>query len=187
MVAIETVYLPDTLPLSMIGPLLVNGALTSAAFSLLAAWLWGKLPAQAPSEKVARTQSPWSYLWRFPLVAILWGFVFVLFGAVVFLGIAGALAPAELANYTNLDMPAWVLPFQLLRGMLWALLALPAARMLTGSRWKVGLLVGLAFTVLMAGNMLMSTSLPVGLLTAHLAELGGESFVFGLLVGLLLS
>jgi hypothetical protein len=62
-----------------------------------------------------------------------------LFGALVFIPLAGRLGPAALEEYTNLEMPAWILPFQVLRGMLWVALTLPVIRMMKGRWWEIGL------------------------------------------------
>lgn len=113
--------------------------------------------------------------------------LFVLFGAFVFLPLAGRLAPADLEEYTDLEMPVWVLPFQALRGVLWAALALPVIRMMKGRRREIGLAVALLFSVLMGTNLLRPTELPAGLQVAHLVEVFGESFAFGWIVVALLS
>jgi hypothetical protein len=85
--------------------------------------------------------------------------LFILFGASVFLPLARRLAPADLEEYSNLEMPIWVLPFQALRGVPWAA-ALPAIRMMKGRWWETELAVALLFSVLMGANLLRPTGLP---------------------------
>ncbi|MDF1514942.1 MAG: hypothetical protein P1S60_14120 [Anaerolineae bacterium] len=186
MVAVEAVYLPDTLPLDIVLPLLVNGGMTAALFSGVAVLVWGRghLQAVTPDKGVSVSWAPWTG--KFVLIGVSWTILFVVFGALVFLPLAEMLAPEALAVYTNLDMPAWVLPFQLVRGMLWAALVLPLLLLMRGSRWATALTTGLLFAVPMGTNLLRATSLPIGLLLAHPVEVLGENFIFGWLVARIL-
>jgi hypothetical protein len=196
MVAIEAVYLPDALSLDLVVRLVVNGGITAAIFSVLAVLIHGQISGSEkaqgsspqPTIPLNYTQSlPWaSYIGRLALLGLSWTVLFVLSGVFVFLPLARCLAPADLATYTSLEMPAWVLPFQALRGMLWSALTLPAIRMMKGRRWETGLAVALLFSVLMGANLLGPTGLPTGLQAAHFVEVLGESFIFGwIVVGLL--
>jgi hypothetical protein len=112
--------------------------------------------------------------------------LYVFFGACVFLPLARRLAPDALAAYAALDLPAWVLAFQIVRGILWAALTVPVIRMMKGRWWEVGLAVSLLYAVLMGANLLRPTGLPVGLQMAHLAEVTGANLCFGWIVGGLL-
>ena len=61
MVAIEGVYLPDTLPLDLVIHLLVNGALTAAVFSPVAVLLHDRMKPEEESEETnLRLDMPWS-------------------------------------------------------------------------------------------------------------------------------
>jgi hypothetical protein len=61
MVAIERVYLPDTLPLDLVIHLLVNGALTAAVFSPVAVLLHDRMKPEEESEETnLRLVMPWS-------------------------------------------------------------------------------------------------------------------------------
>jgi hypothetical protein len=184
MVAIEAVYLPETLPPDLVVRLIVNGAITTIVFSVLAVLVHTRTERGEEFENAGyRVTMPWTqWVWRLAVIGLSWAVLFVLFGALVFLPLAGRLAPDALADYANLEMPAWVLPFQAVRGMLWAVLALPVIRMMNGSRGEVGLAVALLFAVLMGANLLRPAGLPVGLQVAHFVEVFGENFVFGWIV-----
>ena len=121
------------------------------------------------------------WVWKLALIGFSWVVLFILFGALVFLPLAGRLAPAALEEYTNMEMPAWTLPFQALRAVLWAALTLPVIRMMRGRWWETGLAVALLFSVLMGANLLRPAGLPVGLQVAHL-EVFGENLLFGWIV-----
>jgi hypothetical protein len=116
------------------------------------------------------------------LIGFSWGVLLILFGALVFLPLTGRLDPAALEEYTNMEMPAWILPFQALRAVLWAALTLPVIRMMKGRWWEAGLAVALLFSVLMGANLLRPTGLPVGLQVAHLVEVFGENLLFGWII-----
>jgi hypothetical protein len=125
------------------------------------------------------------YVWRLPIAGVCYAILYVLFGACVFLPIASQLAPEALAAY-NIELPAWVLPFQVLRAMLWALLTLPVMKMLMDRKIKVGLTISLLYAVLMGANLLRATDLPFGLRLAHLMKVTGANFCFGWIVTALL-
>ena len=208
MIAIEAVYLPEALPLDLVVRLVVNGAITAAVFSSLAVLIHGRMNGvlspvlspveglskgggEEPQEANRRLVMPWTqWVWKLALIGFSWVFLFILFGALVFLPLAGRLAPAALEEYTNMEMPAWILPFQALRAVLWAALTLPVIRMMRepalslpkGRWWETGLAVALLFSVLMGGNLLRPTGLPVGLQVAHLVEVFGENLLFGWIV-----
>lgn len=184
MVAIETVYLPEALPPDLVVRLVVNGAITAAVFSSLAVLIHGRMKGDEDSQEPNRRLiMPWTqWIWKLVLIGVVWAFLFVLFGALVFMPLAGRLAPAALEEYSNLEMPAWVLPFQVLRGMFWAALTLPMFRMMKGRWWEIGLAVALLFSVLMGANLLRPTRLPIGLQMAHFIEVFGANFIFGWIV-----
>ncbi len=200
LVTIEAVYLPEALPPDLVTRLVVNGAITAAVFSAVAVLIHGRMRGDEGFEEINRRLiMPWTqWIWRLALIAFSWVFLFILFGALVFLPLAGHLAPDALQDYTNLEMPAWILPFQMVRALVWAALTLPVIRMMKepallpvqsfpedlpkGRWWETGLVVALLFSVLMGANLLRPTGLPVGLQIAHFVEVFGENFLFGWIV-----
>jgi hypothetical protein len=188
MVAIEGGYLRDALPPDLVLHLLVNGAITAAILSPVAVLLHGRMkPAKGSRQTSSRLIMPWNqWLWRLTLIAFSWAVLFVVFGALVYLPLARSLDPAALQASASSDLPRWVLPFQMLRALLWTALTLPVIRVMKGSWWETGLVVALLFSVLMGSSLLMPTDMPTGLQLAHLIEVSGEAFVFGwIVVGLL--
>ncbi|MEJ2734700.1 MAG: hypothetical protein P8189_14225 [Anaerolineae bacterium] len=188
MVAIEAVYLPEVLPADLVRHLLINGAITAAIFSPMAVLIHGRMGSTGePEQTNLRLMMPWyQWLWRCALIAFSWAVIFAVFGALIYLPLAEALDPAALQASASPDLPAWVLPFQMIRALLWIALTLPVIRMMKGSWWETGLIVALLFSVLMGSNLLMPTDMSTGLQFAHLIEVSGEAFVFGwIVVGLL--
>ena len=183
MVAIEAVYLPETLPSEIVVPLVVNGAITSLLFDFVVVLIWGKMHGSVSINIQTVCQwSWWRWILKFLLVGFLWSFLFVFFGGLVFLPLAQLLAAHALADYANMNMPVWVLPFQFLRGMIWAGLTIPLIGQTVGTKWQNALRVGGAFAVLMGTNLLLASEIPFGLRIAHLVEVSGENFIYGALI-----
>jgi len=196
---IETVvflrYLVDVVPAEMIPRLFLHGAITAAIFSPLAVLILGRMkesadagmPDQRPAASLDYGQDrPWGgWAWRLALVAVIYVVVYIGFGALVFKPLAGA---AFQQYYGNLRLPGWILPFQALRGLMWAALALPVIWMMKGRRWEAGLAVALLFSVLMASNLLVPTDImPNAIRMAHLVEVASSNFLFGWIVVWLLA
>jgi hypothetical protein len=188
MVAIEGVYLPDELPPHLVRHLLVNGAITAAILSPVAVLIHGRMkPTQELEGPNLRLIMSWSqWLWRLAVIAFSWAVLFVFFGALVYLPLAHALDPTALQALVSPDLPSWVLPFQMIRALLWTVLTLPVIRMMKGNWWETGFGTALLFSVLLGSNLLMPTGMPAGLQLAHLIEVCGEAFVFGWIVVALL-
>ncbi len=183
-VVVETIYLPDVLPLAWVPGLLVNGGVTALLLALAAVWLnerWAGAANVLPWFS-------WSTLsWRRWLTTgLLWMVLFVATGLLVFQPVARALdraaADAYLADFTP-ENPMLILAFQAGRGLLWALLAWPFLNSLRGSAWRRGLILGLLFAGLMGSSQLQAIDLlPDAIWPGHLAEVVVENFLFGLVV-----
>lgn len=185
---LEAAYLPMLRPLTL--PLLVNGLVASSLFVVIAVLVWnsGNVSRdEVPQFSLNWRKSWFQWVWKLPLSALVWMVLFVAFGALVFLNIAGYFDPQALANYSNLDMPSWVLAFQGLRALIWLGLTLPMIVQLNGTKLQVAGLVASVFAGWIGSNLIMALDLPAGLRFAHLMEVGGESFVFGFVVILLLA
>jgi hypothetical protein len=81
----------------------------------------------------------------------------------------------------------WLFPFQVLRGLLWTLLALPIIRMLRGHRFEKAVVVGLLFTVVTSQLLLPNPLMPYEVRMRHLVETASSNFLFGCIVVWLLN
>lgn len=183
---IETVvflqYLEDIMPVEETPKLFLNGAITAALFSPLAVLIHGKMKgAEESQEPIRRLVMPWTErLWKLILVAVIYMIVYISFGMFVFKPLAGE---AFQEYYANLELPAWILPFQMVRGMIWTALALPVIRMMKGGWWEAGLAVALLFSVLMGSLLLVPTEfMPRTIRLSHFVEVTSSNFLFGWIV-----
>ena len=81
----------------------------------------------------------------------------------------------------------WLFPFQLLRGLLWTLLALPIIRMLRGQRLEKAVVVGLLFAIVTSQLLLPNPLMPYEVRMRHLVETASSNFFFGCIVVWLLN
>lgn len=164
----------------------VDTLFIAAVFSLVAVPLLGKWrPSTDPNGPNRRLLMPWySWLWKLILIAVIYVIIYIVFGAFVFRPLAGE---AFTEFYGDIELPAWFLPFQMLRGLIWAALAMPVIRMMKGRWWEAGLAVSLLFSVLM-GLLLLPPNpyIPDPVRLAHLIEVSTSNFLFGCIVVALL-
>jgi hypothetical protein len=178
-------YLVDIVPQELPVLLLINGFAVALIFAPLAVLIWGKFKNnEIYSEPVMPVWSK-DLSWKLVVIGAIYVFIYILFGMFVFRTLAGA---AFDAYYTNLQMPAWILPFQFVRGIIWALIALPVIRMVNGPTWQKGLIVALLFSLIMGALLLTpSNVMPEKIRLSHLVEVSSSNFVFGWMVVLLLN
>lgn len=188
---IETVvflnYFVDIIPVEMLPKLFIHGAISAALFSPLAVLIYGRMRGDEESQEPnRRLVMPWTeWVWKLILIAVIYVVIYISFGAFVFRPLAGE---AFQEYYADLQLPAWILPFQMVRAMIWTALALPVIRMMKGSWWEAGLAVALLFSVLMGSLLLVPTEfMPDRIRMAHLVEVSSSNFLFGWIVVWLLN
>ncbi len=114
------------------------------------------------------------------LIGVIYVFIYFAFGAFVAMPLGGE-AFQEL--YGELQMPVWFFPFQIVRGMIFAALAIPLVQMMRGRLWEPALAVALLFSVLMAGLLLPPNQyLPDQVRMAHIVEVSTSNLLFGWIV-----
>lgn len=183
LVGIEAVYLSDVLPPAVARALFVNGLIVAAVFAPAAVWL---LPAgtgdgrQAEGLVFAPKTTP-AWLGKLLLAGVIYLVLFIAGGLLLFTPLANALDAAGAAAYTaGFEAPAWLPLFVAARGMLWALLALPAVGGFGERSWGAGLALGLVFALLMANNLLFPGEIAPAIRAAHYVELFVENLLYGL-------
>ncbi|MDD5334706.1 MAG: hypothetical protein PHS32_13300 [Rhodoferax sp.] len=196
---IETAVFVTRLPAGMLPRLFLMGALIAAPFSALAVLVLGKRKAEADDDQELNPRllmpAP-QWAWRLAALALAYLIVYFTFGYFI-----AWRNPAVPAYYGGVDEGSflarmsvvltdtfWLIPFQILRALLWVAIALPVVRMTKG-RWpETALMVGLLFAVLMSAQLLLPNPyMPEAVRMAHLRETASSNFIFGCLVGWLLT
>ena len=188
---IETVvflqYLEDVVPVEETPRLFLDGAITAALFSPSAVLIHGKMRGSEESQEPnRRLVMPWvEWGWKLIVIAVVYVFIYISFGMFVAVPLAG---DAFQEYYADLQLPAWILPFQMVRAMIWTAIALPVIRMMKGRWWEAGLAVGLLFSALMGSLLLIPTEfMPEAIRLAHFVEVTSSNFLFGWIVAWLLN
>lgn len=192
MAQIESVVF-NILPPGMLPRLFVMGILVTAPFSVLAVIVLGKRkadPATTPEPSVRLRMPPTEWAWKLAVIAVAYMVIYSTFGYFI-----AWKNPAVQAYYGGIDegdfvahlkvvltVTPWLEPFQAMRGILWALLALPVIRMMKGNWQETAIAVGLIFAVLMNSQLLLPTPLmPEAVRMTHLVETASSNFIFGCL------
>lgn len=81
-------------------------------------------------------------------------------------------------------MPDWILQFQMLRGILWAIVTVPIIISFKGSVWELRVSIALTFVIFVAGLLLIPNEVMIPqIFIAHFIELAiGHCIVFGLIM-----
>lgn len=195
---IESAVFITRLPPGILPRLFLMGALIAAPFSVLAVSILGKLRARTVdtenNQRLIMPASEWS--WKLGVIAIAYVILYFTFGYYIawrnpavreyYNGTDPGSFFAQFGNVLR-DTP-WLVPFQVLRAMLWTLIALPVVRMMKGSRPETALAIALLFSVVMNSQLLLPNPyMPDAVRMAHLVETALSNFIFGFLIGWLLS
>jgi hypothetical protein len=195
---IESAVFITRLPSGMLPRLFLMGALIAAPFSVLAVLILGKRKADTVSGELnTRLVMPTSeWAWKLAVIALAYLILYFTFGYFV-----AWRNPAVREYYGGIDEGSffahmgtvlgntfWLIPFQILRAMFWAVIALPVIRMMKGQWQETALAIGLLFAVLMNAQLLLPNPyMPEAVRITHLMETASSNFIFGLLVGWLLT
>lgn len=179
-------YLVSVVPAEMVPRFFLQGLLTALLFSFFLLAIHGKLLRKKRFTEVSPTIAPRKWLpAKLLALSLLYAAFYLSFGLFVFRPLA---AQAFQEFYAGLELPAWILPFQVLRGLAFAAIALLITRLVTGKRWEKALLSALLFSVLMGFLLLLPNPyMPQEIRLAHFVEVTSSNFLFGWLAGWWLS
>ncbi|HER24451.1 MAG TPA: hypothetical protein ENO17_05345 [Candidatus Atribacteria bacterium] len=175
-------HLVDIIPTKDTFSLFFNGAVRAAILAPLIVVTHGKyFRTEEGIEQIVKiAMNIRQWIVKLSLVALIYTIIYILFGALVFKPLAGA---AFDEYYAGLQMPPWIIPFQLIRGILFAFLAFPVISMLKGSFRETGWTVSLLFSVLLASLVLPPNEfMPPTIRFPHMIELFTSMFLFGWIV-----
>lgn len=195
---IESAVFITRLPAGMLPRLFLMGILFAAPFSALAVLILGKRKATdldvAENSRLVMPRSEWA--WKLAVIAVAYVILYFTFGYFIawknpaVREYYGGTDPggflAQMGTVVR-DTP-WLIPFQILRAMLWTLLALPVVRSLKGQWQETALSVGFLFAILMSALLLLPNPyMPESVRMSHLVETASSNFIFGALIGWLLT
>jgi hypothetical protein len=195
---IESAVFVTRLPSGMLPRLFFMGALIAAPYAVLAVLILGKRKADIantePNSRLVMPTKEWT--WKLTVIAIAYLILYFTFGYFI-----AWQNPAVREYYGGMDEGGffaqmgtvlgntfWLIPFQILRAMLWVAIALPVIRMMKGQWQETALALGLLFAVLMNAQLLLPNPyMPEAVRMAHLIETASSNFIFGFLIGWLLA
>ena len=195
---IESAVFLTRLPRGLLPRLFLMGFLIAAPFSALAVLILGKRKGGSVEiqrkPRLARPASEWA--WKLAVIALAYLILYFTFGYFI-----AWRHPAVLEYYSGIDEGSfwahmrtvlrdtpWLIPFQIVRAMLWVALALPVIAMLKGERRETALAIGLLFAVVMNARLLLPNPyMPDPVRMAHLVETASSNFIFGVFIGWLLT
>lgn len=194
----ESAVFLTQLPAGMVPRLFLMGLLIAAPYSALAVIILGKRqnpPADEPEAALPSVPLS-SWPWRLALIAVAYVILYFTFGYFIawrnpavqqyYGGTDSGSFFAQMQTVVR-DRP-WLVPFQVLRALCWVVLALPIVWMLKGGRREIALALGFTFAVLMNAQLLLPNPyMPEAVRMAHLVETASSNFIFGVLVGWLLT
>ena len=189
---IETAVFVTQLPPGMLSRIILSGLLLSLIFSVIAVVILGRYKPQEAVEAIPRLRLvPVQWFMRLTVIGICYVVIYFAFGYFI-----AWQSPAVRAYYHGADPGSfiaqlgvvfretrWLFPLQFLRGVLWALIALPVIRMLKSRQWETALAVALCFAICTSSQLLIPNPLmPYEVRMAHLLETSTSNFLFGLVV-----
>lgn len=193
----ESAVFLNRLPPGTLPRLFLMGAIVAAPFSVLAVLILGKRKAGAlDPERSSRLVMPaGEWAWKLAVIALVYLILYFTFGYFI-----AWKNPAVPEYYGSTDPGSFfaqmgtvlrntplLVPFQVLRAMLWVALALPVIRMLKG-RWpETAIALGSLFAVMTAPLLLPNPYMPEAVRMAHLVETASSTLIFGVFVGWLLT
>jgi len=171
------------------------GALIAVPFSLLAVPILGKARGADNPETNSRLQmTPGEWIWKLTVIAAVYVILYFTFGYFV-----AWQNPAVREYYGGVDNgflsqmgsvlrdTPWLVPFQILRALCWAAIAVPVVKMLKGGWLEASLTLALLFSVLMNAQLLLPNPyMPETVRMSHLVETASSNFIFGMVIGWLL-
>jgi len=193
---IETFYFNRSLQLATIEfvSIVVAGVIRAVVFAPLAVFIFGKL--RKSGQPVANKSSIPLHVWGLRLIAlaVLYVILYFLFGYFVawqweetrlFYSGTTAIQPF-LDHFRGLfSTQPDILPFQLLRGALWTVLAIAIVRMMKAKRWEASLAVALIFAGLLSSGigLFPNPYMPDMVRQSHFFELLSSMLLFGGIAG----
>jgi len=197
---IETWYFLSGISVSeaLLPRLFIMGLPVALLYIPLAVLLMGKMKADSEPAVHLEAIKPFNYyVFKPVLIALAYVVLYWCAGYFIawqnpalraFYGSPGEALPFAVHTVNTLRNEPLLFPFQALRGLLWALFALPVIYGSKWSRWATALLVALFFSIPQnTGHIMANPLMPMASIRmSHMIETVSSTFIFGIIVALLL-
>lgn len=198
MTQIETLYFNDAVNMApaMLRDVILSGAFRALIFAPLAVLIFNKWKANTDEHpNISRQIGLWKPI---GILAAVYVAVYLFFGywvawqweaiRVYYTG-TSEIQPffTHMANLFFFQ-DTLLVPFQFIRGVLWAFLALLLVWMIPGKRWEISLATGVTFAILISLplGLFPNPYMPVLVREAHFYELVSSMLFFGFIAGWML-
>lgn len=193
---IETWYFLSSLTVSdeLLVQLFLMGMPVSFLLIPLAVWIVGKQRITSNnSNKFMQSIPSNQWIWKLAVIAIIYVILYWTAGYYIawqnpelraFYGSPGEISPFFEHTSTTFQNDPELLRFQLFRGVLWAVCAIPIIRASGVNVWWTALLVGLFLSVPQnVGHLLANPLIPdASVRMSHMIETASSTFLFGLII-----
>jgi hypothetical protein len=194
---IETLWFNKALglPMNLIYALFAGGLITAVLFSPLAVWTMNGFKPSAAERITLRQPGMKNLIFRvtilvvlvYPLLYFLAGYFIAWQFEPVRMQYSGSPEMKSFWEMMQLNIVNGLWVWQIVRGLLWLLIAWPVLVMVRGGSLSKGIIIGLLFAVLMnAQHLLPNPYMPRIMQLAHGIETASSNFLWGLAVAWLL-
>lgn len=193
---LESAVFITRLPPGMVPRLFLMGLVMAAPYAVFSVLILGKWKpdASGTASSTRLVMPPGEWAWKLAVVAMVYVTLYFTFGHFI-----AWQNPDVRAYYNGVDAGGffaqmqtamgerpWLVPFQLLRALLWVAFALPVIRMMKGSWQETALALGFLFAVPITQLLIPNPYMPESVRMSHLLETATSNFIFGCFVGWLL-
>lgn len=190
---IETLWFNDSLnfPVKGILAIVSGGGITNLLFSITATWFTGNFrPLKESAGEKAKVNLAPMVKYFLLLSIVVWPVIYFLAGyfiawqfADVRLFYSGTVEMDSFPSMMKANFASGLYFFQILRGVLWILIALPALAVTRGSLMRKGLIIGLLFAVLSGSQLLLPNPFMSDMVRmGHLIETAPSNFLWGFII-----
>jgi hypothetical protein len=188
---IETAVFVRNLPPGFLPRFVAFGLVFALVIAPLAVLILGKRRVGPPDDSPPPQLTTTQWITKLSLIAIVYVFLYFSFGYFI-----AWRNPAVRAYYGGEDPGSffsqmlsvvrntpWLVPLQILRGLLWIAFAIPIIRMMKGHWRNAALGVALTFSVVMNSQLLLPNPLmPYEVRMSHLLETATSNFIFAIVL-----
>lgn len=169
--------------------MLLETVVAVVIFTPLAVWVLGGFRRQgeaAASHRLEMSAGQWA--WRLAVIASANLVLYFGFGYMIAWQNPNLVSMYDASSHPQMFAAQSLVPFQVLRTLVWTLFALPIIRMLKGGRWETAVLIGLLLALPMnIGHAIPNPFMPdPGVRLSHFIETTSSNFIFGVLITWLL-